>query len=339
METTTVLFIWQPNEVLKKYFLDNLQEFPNLKLIFPTDTSEEYLLSLVPQADIIIGWRPTKKLLDAASKLSLFINPGVGVQHLIPLFQDLSSSRYITLVNGHGNTYFTAQHAVALLLALTNKVVPHHNWMISGLWRKGDSDAISLPLRSKTIGLLGYGALNQKIHRFLSGFDLSFAILRKDWSKQDRALPTLAQCYSPSELDAFLKSIDILIIGLPLTSHTKGLIGTHELSLLGPNGLLINVGRGEVVDEESLYTALKNQTILGAAIDVWYNYSPQPSSDGHLFPSAYPFYSLNNVVLSPHRAASPFNDLKRWDEQIENIRRFIIKDKPYLNIVNLDEGY
>ena len=86
------------------------------------------------------------------------------------------------LANGHGNTYFTGQHAVALLLALGNKIVPHHNWMAAGQWRKGDKDAASTPLRGRRVGLLGYGAINRKVHCFLAGFELDFAILRRDWA-------------------------------------------------------------------------------------------------------------------------------------------------------------
>jgi len=87
----------------------------------------------------------------------------------------------VTLVNGHGNSYFTAQHAVALLLSLTNKIIPHHNWMTSGKWRLGDNEAASIPLRRRNIGFLGYGAVNQKVHKFLLGFDLSFAALKRKW--------------------------------------------------------------------------------------------------------------------------------------------------------------
>jgi len=223
-KTVTILFIWQVRKKLIKYLEEGFSHLPNIKLIFPSDLEENTLMQYISDADIIIGWRPSKKLLHCATKLSLFINPGAGVQTLVELFRDLNKTRSVTLVNGHGNSYFTAQHAVAMLLALTNKIIPHHNWMLEGQWRKCDDDAISIPLRQRKIGLLGYGAVNQKVHRFLSGFDIEFGILRYDWSKQTKPLPTDAIRYNIEQLHSFLSWTDTLIISIPLTNITHGLI-------------------------------------------------------------------------------------------------------------------
>ncbi len=336
-----VLCIWQPNEQLHKYLLEGLKGYPQVTLIVPTDTSQETFLELVREhnPEIIMGWRPTKDLLETAKNLKLFINPGAGVQHLVPLFKDVTKNREIILVNGHGNAYFTAQHAVTLLLSLTNKVILHHNWMKEGKWRRGDNFAVSTPLRDRKIGLLGYGAVNQRVHRFLSGFSVEFAVLRNDWKKQTSSFPTPITKYNIDQLHEFLKVIDILIIAVPLTSRTEGMIGQTELELLGKTGLVVNIGRGQVLDEESLYSALKNNHISGAAIDVWYNYQPKPDTDGRKYPFQYPFHELKNVVLSPHRGASPMSDLKRWDEQIENISRFARGETVFINMVNLIEEY
>jgi len=336
-----VLCIWQPSELLKQYLCNGLRDYPQVNFLIPEDTSNETFLRLVKEHDpeIIMGWRPTKELLEAAKNLKLFINPGAGIQHLIPLFRELSKERVITLVNGHGNSYFTAQHAVALLLALSNKIISHHNWMVQGLWRRGDAHATSIPVRDRKIGLLGYGAVNQKVHKLMSGFDVEFSILRREWSKQEETLPTSANKYTIDELHQFLKEVDILIVAVPLTEKTEGLIGKDELKLLGKDGLLVNMGRGSVIDEESLFTTLAEKTIAGAAIDVWYNYQPEPNSKGLKYPSSYPFHTLENVVLSPHRGASPMNDLRRWDEQIEIISQFARGENQYLNTVNISEGY
>ncbi|GAJ10176.1 unnamed protein product, partial [marine sediment metagenome] len=107
----------------------------------------------------------------------------------------------------------------------------------------------------------------------------------------------------------------------------------------GKNGLLVNMARGAVVEEKSLYQALKEKKLLGAALDVWYNYQPEPDADGKKYPYQYPFHTLDNVILSPHRGASPFSDLKRWDEQIENITRFAKGRSDFMNIVNLEDEY
>lgn len=336
---TTVLFIWDVNKRLRRHLKKRLKHNPDIRLIFPTDISPENLVKLAPDADVIVGWRPTKELLHAAKKLQLVVNPGAGVQHLIELFKELPSSRRILLANCHGNSYFVAQHAVALLLSLANKIVAHHSWMAAGEWRKRDENFRSSPLKDRRIGLLGYGAVNQKVHRFLSGFDLEFSIIRRDWEKPFTQLPTSAKKFIFDELPQFLREIDILVIAVPLTALTQGLIRTKELELLGSNGLLINVARGKVVNEEDLFIALKNGVIAGAAIDVWYNYDPNPDSKGRRYPFSHPFNKLQNVVLSPHRGASPLNDLQRWDEVLENIERAADGSRRFINLVDLKKEY
>ncbi len=339
-QAVSVLCIFDVRQELRDYLLKGLEEYPQVRLIFPENTEFDTFMNYAPEADIIIGWRPTEDLLKTAQKLKLFINPGVGVQHLIELFSKITRDREITLVNGHGNTYFTAQHAVALLLSLTNKIIPHHIWMKEGQWRKGDADAKSSPLRGREIGLLGYGAINTKVHKFLAGFDVNFHILKRDWKhKRTDSFPTPFTKYSIEELTKFLEVVDTLIVAVPLTSKTTGLIGKKELELLGPDGLLVTVARGEIIVEEELYLTLKNQTIAGAAIDVWYNYQPEPDEKGRKFPTKYPFYELDNVIMSPHRAASPMSDLQRWNEVIENISRFVRGETNFLNVVNLENEY
>ncbi|MCK4478949.1 MAG: hypothetical protein KAV01_00330 [Candidatus Lokiarchaeota archaeon] len=335
----TVCFISTIAEKTKEYLIQRLKHLNNLQIIFPSDTSDENLLKLIPTADILIGWRPSKKILTHAKKLKLFINPGAGIQHLLELFREINSKRKVILVNGHGNSYFVAQHTVALLLTLMNKVIPHHEWMSKGKWRTGDEDAVSIPLRDRTVGLLGYGAINQKVHHFLSGFDINFSILRNHWEMQNTPLPTEVKRYNPSQLDKFLENIDILIIAVPVTSLTRKMIKKHEMELLGPNGILVNVSRGEIVEEESMFYALKNKIIQGAAIDVWYNYSPESDEEGKKYPYNYPFHTLDNIILSPHRGYSPFKDLLRWNEVIENITRMAHGRQEFINVVSLDEEY
>jgi phosphoglycerate dehydrogenase-like enzyme len=336
----SVLCIFDVREELRDYLVKGLEKYPQVKFIFPENTEPETFMEYAPEADIVIGWRPTEEFLNEAKKLRLFINPGVGVQHLTDLFSKITRDRDIILVNGHGNTYFTAQHVVALLLSLTNKIIPHHTWMQKGQWRKGDADAKSTPMRNREIGLLGYGAINTKVHKFLAGFDVNFHILKRDWKiKRTETFPTPVTKYSDDEFHKFLEEIDTLIVAVPLTKKTRGLIGKKEFELLGSEGLLVTVARGEVIEEESFYHALKNKTIAGAAIDVWYDYRPEPDEQGRKFPTKYPFYELDNVIMSPHRGASPMSDLRRWNEVIENISRFPRGETNFLNIVDLENEY
>jgi len=336
--STSVLCIWQPGQELLDYLRRGLKG-KDVNLVVPPDLEPETLLRLAPEADILLGWRPTPELLAAATRMRLYINPGAGIQHLIPMFRDLTRERQVTLVNGHGNSYFTAQHTVALLLALLNKVVLHHEWMLEGRWRMGDAEAASVPLRDLTVGLLGYGHVNKKVHLFLVGYDVAFAVLRREWPERAEPMPTPVLRFTSDRLHDFLETVDVLIVSVPQTAQSVGMIGSSELDLLGPSGFLVNVGRGAVVDEQALFEALRDRRIAGAAIDVWYDYRPEPDDEGRRRPHRYPFHELDNVVLSPHRAASPLTDLGRWDEVIDNITRFTQGRTDFLNIVDLSREY
>ncbi len=335
-----VLFIWDLPQVVRKPLVEQFNNIPQVNFLFAKDYSKnsQELRNLMPKADVIVGWRPSIDLFHIAQKVKLYINPGTGVQRIISMFREVNKTRNVVLVNGHGHAYPCAQHAVAMLLTLINKIIPHHNWLTNGQWRKNDNDAATIPLKSRKIGLLGYGAINSWVHRFLSGFEVNFSAIRKNWDKQTEKLPTPINKFIFSEFHEFLKEIDTLIIAAPLTSQTKGMIKLEELKILGHEGLVVNVGRGAIIDEGSLYKALNETIIAGAAIDVLWNYSPQEDSNGKKYPFSYLFQDLSNVVLSPHRAASPMNDFP-WDEVIENIKRMAEGRNDFLNIVNLEDGY
>lgn len=338
-EKITVLFLSKIAEPIQEYLLTNLNKYKNLKLLFSSDTSNKSILSLVPDADVLIGWRPTRTMLKKAVKLKMFINPGAGVTHLIELFREVNQEREVKLINGHGNSYFVAQHAVALLLTFMNKTILHHQWMKQGKWRTGDKEATSIPLRFRKVGLLGYGAINKKIHKMLQGFNIEFSILRKHWDKQEEQLITPVKKFHQYQVNEFCKEIDILIIAIPLTSKTEDLIGKEQLNMLGKEGIIINVGRGKIINEKALYNALRDKTIAGAAIDAWYNYTPEEEKDGKKYPYNFPFHELDNIILSPHRGYSPFIDLLRWDEVIENLSRLSENSNNFINQVNLAEEY
>ena len=331
---SVVLLAFEPEPDLQALFADSLSDF-DVDLVVAPDREEARRHAA--EAVVIVGWRPDRELLERAVNCRLFLNPGAGVQHLIPLFRELENPP--PLVNGHGNAPFCAQHVVALLLSLTNRVIPHHQWMREGKWRTGDEDGPSIPLADRVVGLLGYGAINRRVHALLVPFGARFCLLRADWSRQEAPLPGPAERFTAEELPVFLQAVDVLIVALPLTSQTEGWIGATELEALGGEGLLVHVGRGPVIQEDALFEALSERRIGGAALDVWYRYSPEPDADGRKFPYHRPFHELDNVVLSPHRAASPMDDLDRWGDDLENVRRALQGRTDLLNRVDVDREY
>ena len=193
--------------------------------------------------------------------------------------------------------------------------------MKDGRWGTGDDEGKSVPLWNKKVGLLGYCAINQKVHQILREFNCKFSILIRSWKNNKDPLKTSAEKYEPERIMEFMKNIDICIIAIPQTTKTENLIGRKKL---GKNGYLINVARGKIINEKDLFDCLQNHVIVGAAIDVWYKYHPEEDKDGRRYPYSYPFRTLDNIVLSPHRAASPFDNLERWDDVIENLKKYRI---------------
>lgn len=339
MEITKVLFTFKVWDELKTYLIDKLGKYDSLELIFPPDDGEETILNLASQANVLFGWRPTIELLNKAKNMQLYIQPGTGAENLVRVFKDYSRKNEVIVTNGHGHAFEVAQHTLGMLLALTNHVVGYHNQMTTGKWRARGS--MSYGLKNKRVGFLGYGPINQFVHEFLSPFSLEFSILKRTRDIElEKLLGPKIKFYTTQEKHKFLQELDILIIAAPHTKKTENMIGEEELKLLGKNGYIVNVGRGPIVEEKALFHALKEKTIKGAAIDVWYNYKPD-EVEGKKYPyhSDHPFHELDNIILSPHRAGSPFGDLSRWDENIKNVITLAEGRSDFVNIVDLEEEY
>ena len=107
-----------------------------------------------------------------------------------------------------------------------------------------------------------------------------------------------------SALPELLPRADVLFLALPYTDDTRGIIGTAELALLPRSAILINIGRGGLVDERALYEALRDKMIAGAGIDTWYRYPEDEAARAQTRPGEFPFHELDNLVMSPHRGGA-----------------------------------
>ena len=139
----------------------------------------------------------------------------------------------------------------------------------------------------------------------------------------------------PERIDELLGAADYLAVTLALTPDTRGLLDETRLQLLRPGCYLINVARGEIIDEAALYRALSAGAIAGAAIDVWYRY---PTSPGNTRPSASPFHELSNVIMTPHVSGWTEGMLTARAALIaENIARVSRGEIPF-NVVSMADG-
>ena len=188
---------------------------------------------------------------------------------------------------------------------------------------------ISTTLEGRTLGIVGYGAIGSAVASRTRPFGMKIVALRRrpELFKEDTLLD---QIYSPAQLRELMAASDYVLVVTPLTPETTGLIGEAEIASMKPSGVIMNVGRGPVIDEPALIRALQSGTIRGAALDV---FTTEPLPAGH------PFWQMRNVLLSPHTADRVEGFLiPAFDCFFENLKRYRDGD-PLLNVVDKHAGY
>lgn len=252
-------------------------------------------------AEVLVDGRPNDEFLDG-ERLERVVVPYAGVA--VEVQERLAKRSHLKLHNSHFNAPFVAQHAVALLLAVANRVVQGHGPLTRGDWRpRYDDDFTSVDLGGRRCLLVGYGAIGHEVAGRLAGLGMKLAVLRRH-PPEDPDLPT----YATSQLVDAMADADVAVVSLPFTDETERLIGTEALEALGPEGIVVNVGRAEVIDEAALYDVLADGRLFGAGLDVWWRYPESAADRAMTFPSHHPLHDLPSVVMSPHRA----NQVKRW---------------------------
>jgi len=184
-------------------------------------------------------------------------------------------------------------------------------------------------LKDQTAGIIGLGMIGREIARLCKAFDMNVIGSCRS-SGPDRLFPEVDRVYAREELPELLAASDFVILALPLTDETQGMIGKKELRGMKPGAYLINVARGAIVDEEALVRALEEKWIAGAGLDVFVKEPLPPESR---------FYELPNVIFSPHISGDiPDYEWHATDIFCDNLRRYLA-GKPFLHEVDKVKGY
>lgn len=290
-----------------------------------------------PDTEILIGPRPSPTQLRAAPNLHAMVIPFAGLPSGT---QDaLADFPQITVHNLHHNAPMAAEQALALLLAAARCIVPsdeslrRHDWRI----RYPIPSGKTILLEGKTALILGYGAIGQRVARGCRALGMHVVAL-----KRTAVPPTDDGAHEIDTIDALhahLPRAGALIICLPATPATDGLIGQTELDLLPPNGLLVNIGRGQIVDEGALYRGLRDRKLFAAGLDVWWRYPQDDNGRAHTPPSAYPFHELDNVVMTPHKGGDALEVDQLRMQHLARLLNTAAAGQPIPNRVPLDRGY
>jgi phosphoglycerate dehydrogenase-like enzyme len=282
----------------------------------------------IATADALITRRLIPKDVALASRLRLVHAVGTGVENI-----DASAlPRGCALCNAYGHENIVAEWVLGAILALRRDVVTYDREIRLGRWPDlTDGAKHTRELRGRILGLVGYGHIGRRTAELARGIGMrTIAVTRTPDPAHANGAEWLGGL---GDLPRLLTESDVVVVCLPLNADTEGLIGPRELKQLGEDGLLVNVGRGPVVEEHALYEALRDRTIAGAAIDVWYHYGTRRGDT--IMPSDEPFWELDNIVMSPHIAGvSRESSERRWRFIGEQLTR-LIAGEPLENIVTV----
>jgi len=285
--------------------------------------------------DVLVSGRPSDEYLSASDKIKSLVIPYAGVPNNTRTL--MGEYPKISVHNLHHNAAPTAEMALTLMLAAAKSVVVADRELRTGSWMSRYGESGGMLLEGRTLLLLGYGAVGRRIARSARALGMRVIAVRRGGPLSFSDHPD--ELHGPEDLDLLLPRANVVLCTLPDTEETHGLIGAPELALLPTGAVLVNVGRGPVVDEQALYDALKSGRLAAAGLDVWYRYPKSEAERDSTWPCTLPFHELDNVVMSPHRGGiTDLTDNLRA-AHLASLLNAAAAGEPMPNRVNLGRGY
>lgn len=286
-------------------------------------TDRARVVDLAPEVDVIVGWNVSREAVQRAGRLRWIHSTAAGVDQL--LHPEILERDIILTTSSGIHAESITEHVLALMLAFARRLHVAIRNQLAHRWDRPST--VGRELRGKTVGILGLGHIGREVAARAAAFGMRVIGTKhtpEPIPHADRVLP-------PEGLDEVLREADYLVITLPLTSETRGLIGPRELGLMKSSAYLINVARGAIVQEAALIEALRQGRLAGAGLDV-FEREPLPQDS--------PLYEMEQVILTPH--VSGGGGTGYYDRAIplfcENLRRYLTGE-PLVNVVDKRRGY
>ncbi|WP_420102417.1 2-hydroxyacid dehydrogenase [Bosea sp. (in: a-proteobacteria)] len=305
-------------------FAERLGE-PSEITLLPDILASEADRATYAAAQAIIGVKFDASL-PVPAELKLFHVPGAGYDMV-----DLSLLPASAAVcNCFGHEQAIAEYVMSAILARDIPLADADSRLRQGDWRywAGAPERVHGEIAGRTIGLLGFGHIGKAIAARAKAFEMTVHVANRS---PVAASALVDRAFTLDALADFWGSADIIVVSVPLTEETRGIVGAAAFAAMRPDAMVINVGRGPTIDEQALYEALRDKRIGGAAIDTWYRY---PSAgDASPQPSNLPFQELSNVLMTPHMSGWTSGTISRRQGVIaDNIRRRFAGE-PLVNVV------
>jgi phosphoglycerate dehydrogenase-like enzyme len=235
-----------------------------------------------------------------------------------------------SVCNCFGHEPAISEYVMAALLARCVPLAEGDAALRRGLWpfAARGADTVHPELAGRTIGLLGYGRIGKAIAVRAHAFEMRVHVANRS---PVAAGDVVDRAWGLDGLTEFFGSAESIVAALPLTKETAGLVGRAAFDAMRADAVLLNVGRGGVVDETALYDALAGQRIGGAVIDTWYQYPD--ASGAPTLPSRLPFHELPNIVMTPHMSGWTAGTIRRRQQAMaDNINR-LARGEALVNVV------
>jgi len=304
----------------REFIIDKLSEYG--EIFFKEDIKNGDITPEDIDIAIVSAGRSeeTRAYLKRMKNLRFLQTLSAGVDHLP--FKDIPEETIIA-GNSGANSEEVSEYAISLLLTAAKKIHLNDRSLRKGIW---DVHTPRLIIRSKIL-IWGYGSIGREIAKRLKPFNCMVYGVNRSGEIDEY----IQNVFRPNEVERILPEMDYIILTLPLTKETRGIIDKKILSLMKSNAVLINIGRGDLIKEEDLYHHLLENPEFTVAIDVWWRY---PKKRGEKYEFKYPFYKLNNIVMTPHVAGYWKNFRKKLlSYAVENVIRFLKNEEPR-NIVD-----
>lgn len=264
-------------------------------------------------ADVIVGIRLHRDM-PQPRKAQLFHAPSAGTDMIDPSLLPA----HTTLCNCFGHENAIAEYVMAALLlrhvplAQADADLRRQRWTFFA----GASAAMRTELGAQTLGLVGFGHIAKTLAARARAFGMRVHVCNRSPVQH----PDVDRSWTLDALQDFMGTVDAAVVTLPLEANTRSLVNAQVLAAMRPQAVLVNVGRGAVVDEQALYETLQQRRIAGAIIDTWYQYpnAEQPECA----PSRFDFAALDHVLMTPHMSGWTEGTVRRRQQTIaDNIAR------------------
>jgi phosphoglycerate dehydrogenase-like enzyme len=319
-----VLIISEPN-LITSYSQDHLAK---IRKVLPqaavTLVNQENSKKFLEEAEVLIA-SPVNFNLDLAQakKLRWMHATSAGVTNLAKLLRDTD----IILTNSSGvHPIPIAEHVFGMILMFSRRLFRAYRYQIENKkWLRDTSTLDATEISGKTLGIVGYGRIGERIAQVAKGFEMIVVALEH---RSKIANPNVDKVYT--KIEDLLKEADFVVNCLPLTDETLGYFDLNKFKQMKPSAFFVNIGRGSTVVEKDLVTALQHGLIAGSGLDV---FETEP------LPSESPLWNLDNVIISPHFSGWTPKYTERVVEIFcENLKNYLSGQR-MPNLVDKDKGY